>query len=329
MIEIGFWELNLQFLTLLSEHRTEFFNWFFAAVTWLGAEYIVVAVLAVLYLLIDKKSAYKLGFSFLMSSVAVQLVKVFCRIPRPWDLIKEHPVSGGYTPLDKLGSIAKATGYSFPSGHAQSAVSLYGFLSMRTKKVWAKIGLWLLAAAVCFSRLYLGVHTPFDVIAAALISVLCLLFVESLFDRLYDTKWHFVIPLIVGGLSILTTFVTLDLFDIGWFGDQPKMCYDALKVAALGLAISASYFIERKVVHFDPKEGGKLRRVLRLVAAIAGTLGGKELIKAFGSLVFGRETVGIVFISHFFMIPFAMLLVPICERKIVKMIEKRKKRAEE
>lgn len=321
---MGFWELNLQFLTLLATHRTAFFDWFFAAVTWLGAEYIVVGVLAVYYLIVDKKTAYRLGCSFLLASVAVQFAKILCRIPRPWVLIKEHPIDGEYTPLDKLGSIAKATGYSFPSGHSQSAVSLYGFLAFRAKKIWLKIVLVLLAALVCFSRLYLGVHTPFDVIVAALIALLSLIFVEKIFDRLYDTKWHFVLPLIIGILSFVITFVAFDLYDVGWFGEEQKMCYDALKVSSLGVSFPICYFIERGYLRFDPTAGGKVRKALRLVCAVGGVLGVKELIKLFGKLVYGGETIGIVFLSHFVMMPFAMLLVPIVERAIVKTIENRK-----
>ena len=321
---MGFWELNLQFLTILAEHRTALFDWFFAGVTWLGAEYVVVAVLAIYYLLIDKKTAYKLGCSFMLSSVIVQFVKIICRIPRPWDLIRDHPVEGNYRPLNLLKSIDKATGYSFPSGHSQSAAALYGFLAVRSKRWWQRVLWCLLAAAVCFSRLYLGVHTPFDVIVAVLIAIGCLIAVEALFDRWYDTKLHFVIPLFVGAVSLITTFVALDLFDVGWFGDQPKMCYDALKVAALGTALPAAYLIERNFVRFDPKEGGTLRKALRLICAVGGTLGSKELVKLAGKLIFGRETVGIVFVSHFIMIPFAMLAVPLIERLIVGIYVRKK-----
>ena len=186
--------------------------------------------------------------------------------------------------------------------------------------------IWIFVAAlICFSRLYLGVHTPFDVIVAALIAAACLIFVEALFDRWYDTKLHFVIPLVVGLVSLMTTFTALDLFDVGWFGAQPEMCYDALKISALGLAIPFSYLIERTFVRFDPKEGGKVRKCLRVIFAVGGTLGGKELIKLAGKLIYGRQTVGIVFVSHFVMIPVAMLLVPLIERLIVKKIAERRK----
>ena len=77
---MGFWELNLQILTILAEHRTEFFNGFFSSITWLGTEYAMIAALAVLYLLYDKKLAYKLSFSFLIASVTVQVVKIICQI---------------------------------------------------------------------------------------------------------------------------------------------------------------------------------------------------------------------------------------------------------
>lgn len=69
--------------------------------------------------------------------------------------------------------------YSFPSGHAITAVSLYGvivLLATRRLKGWRR---WMLATVgailvllIGFSRLYLGVHYPSDVVAGYLAATL-------------------------------------------------------------------------------------------------------------------------------------------------------------
>jgi len=67
--------------------------------------------------------------------------------------------------------------YSFPSGHTMTAVTLYGFLAIllwqHRHRGWA-----LLAAAMVpligFSRVYLGVHYPSDVLGAMTLGILWL-----------------------------------------------------------------------------------------------------------------------------------------------------------
>ncbi|MBE9060397.1 phosphatase PAP2 family protein [cf. Phormidesmis sp. LEGE 11477] len=63
------------------------------------------------------------------------------------------------------------TTFSYPSGHALGSMVLYGFLSYllitlypRYSLIWRLVGIFLIVA-IGFSRLYLGVHWPTDILA--------------------------------------------------------------------------------------------------------------------------------------------------------------------
>jgi undecaprenyl-diphosphatase len=77
-----------------------------------------------------------------------------------------------------------ASGYSFPSGHATIAVGFYGTLTLLI--AWRLRGFWrwttaaagaILVLLIGFSRLYLGVHYPTDVLAGFLAALLWVSFV--------------------------------------------------------------------------------------------------------------------------------------------------------
>ncbi len=84
-------------------------------------------------------------------------------------------------PLDPL--IRNVTGFSFPSGHSFSSFTFFGLIiyilwKTRIKKAWKitlTILLFLSAAAIAFSRVYLRVHYPSDVIAGFCLSIIWLM----------------------------------------------------------------------------------------------------------------------------------------------------------
>jgi undecaprenyl-diphosphatase len=57
--------------------------------------------------------------------------------------------------------------YGFVSGHAANSFALATFLSLLFRNRWATIGLLIWAAVVSYSRIYLGVHYPGDVLGGA------------------------------------------------------------------------------------------------------------------------------------------------------------------
>ena len=67
---------------------------------------------------------------------------------------------------------------SFPSGHAASSFAAATSLFLYRKKVG--LPAYLLAGAIAFSRLYIGVHYPTDVLTGMVIGVMCGVVVNKL-----------------------------------------------------------------------------------------------------------------------------------------------------
>ncbi|HLO58233.1 MAG TPA: phosphatase PAP2 family protein [Bacteroidales bacterium] len=62
--------------------------------------------------------------------------------------------------------------YGFVSGHAANSFALAVFISRLFKFKWVTAGMLIWAAIVSFSRIYLGVHFPIDVICGAMIGAI-------------------------------------------------------------------------------------------------------------------------------------------------------------
>jgi len=102
-----------------------------------------------------------LAVAMLLATIlADHILKPLVHRTRPFKAIPAVAVIGG-RPHDP----------SFPSGHAANAFAAARVLSMtepRVRALW-----WTLAVAIAYSRVYLGVHYPLDVLAGAVIGTLC------------------------------------------------------------------------------------------------------------------------------------------------------------
>jgi membrane-associated phospholipid phosphatase len=92
---------------------------------------------------------------------------------------------------DLFPPVVTASGYSFPSGHTASAIAVYGLLAIflwrQERYVLAAFsGFWV--TAVGFSRIYLGVHYPSDVLGALAVGALWVFAVFAL--RAWYVRWR-------------------------------------------------------------------------------------------------------------------------------------------
>lgn len=104
-----------------------------------------------------KQQALYIGESMLVSTLLTKSLKNIVQRPRPFES------DTTFIPAEIV------TGYSFPSGHTSEAFSTATALTIAYPKWYVIVPAYLWAAGVGYSRLYLGVHYPTDVIAGALL----------------------------------------------------------------------------------------------------------------------------------------------------------------
>ena len=236
----------MDFLYLLQKIRVPGLNELMLAVTELGGELPFLIIALIVFWCVDKRRGYYVLSVGFLGTLTNQFMKLWFRIPRPWVL------DPNFTILEQAREAA--SGYSFPSGHTQNAVGTFGALVVTTKTKLVRYIALALAVLVPFSRMYVGVHTPADVLVAAVIAVCFLLALRPVvFD--WDGKY---IPILLIAMTVLAVaflcFVEFWPFpadiDLHNLESGIKNAY-TLAGSLTGLIIV--YFVDEKYLRFDTK----------------------------------------------------------------------------
>ena len=255
----------MAFLRFLAELRTPAGDAFFMAMTYLASEYLVVALICFFYWCRDKKIALTLGVSYFLSGLGISCLKISFRVPRPWVLDSTFQTVPAALP--------SATGPSFPSGHTQQATSMWGTLSLFTQKKWMRSAALCLIVLAGFSRMYLGVHTPQDVIVAFVITLFLNFLAYDIVIRkdLFSRK-PFLVSLV---LLLLTVGLGVYAFFLVSSGRiSAELVNDSFKASGAGAGFAVGIYLENRFIRFVPwadgskKEGGVAALLLRYVPGI-------------------------------------------------------------
>ncbi len=268
-----------------------------------GGELVFMVLAITVFWCIDKRCGYYIFTVGFFGTIINQFLKLAFRIPRPWVL------DPNFTIVES--ARAGATGYSFPSGHTQNAVGTFGGLARYTKKRWVRVVCIVLAVLIPFSRMYLGVHTPLDVVVSVLVALVLLFAFYPLFssdERQSRAMWYVLAAVIVLAAAYLA-FVLVYAFPADIDADNlAEGTKTAFTMAGAVLGLLAVYAADRYKLQFDTR-APLLGQMLKLVLGLALLVAIKAGLKAPLHALFGGYFADLV--RYFLMVLFAGCVWPL------------------
>ncbi|MBR4835696.1 MAG: phosphatase PAP2 family protein [Clostridia bacterium] len=302
----------MPFLYFLESIRNPIFDWIFATVTHIGEETFFLAFAIIFFWCVNKREGYFILITGLVGTVVNQVAKLIFRIPRPWVLDPEFNIIES--------ARAEATGYSFPSGHTQNVAGTFGAIATYEPRRWKTALCVTIIALVGFSRMYLGVHTPLDVVVSLLVALGIILLLRPVFAS--DESFKKYMPYVVIGSVILSLGFLAYVLAIG--GDNtldPHNYQSGPKNACTLLGCTAGlvvvHFVDSKYINFDTKAKW-YAQLLKLAIGLGIILAIKSGLSAPLTALFGNEYVARA-VRYFLIVVFAGAVWPLTFKKFAKL----------
>ena len=275
----------MPFLYFLESIRNPVFDWFFSLITHLGEETFFLVIAIFFFWCVNKREGYFILITGLVGTVCNQLAKLFFRIPRPWILDPDFDIIEA--------AREEATGYSFPSGHTQNIAGTFGAIAAFKPQKWKTIVCTTLIVLVAFSRMYLGVHTPLDVIVSLLFALALILLLRPLFAS--DEMFKKSMPWVVVGSTLLSLGFLGYVLAVSGDSTLDAHNYEsALKNACTLLGCTAGliavYFIDLKFINFET-EAKWYAQIIKLLIGLGGVLAIKAGLSSPLTALFGHEMI--------------------------------------
>ena len=187
---------QLDILMYLQSIRNELLTGIFTFFTICTEVPVITVLTAMLYWCINKKAGQRILFALAGSLNINVAVKNIVKMPRPI----------GTKGLISLRT-QTATGYSFPSGHTQTATTFWTSMITQFKNIWIYIIGILMILGAGISRLYLAVHWPMDVIVGWILGIILSILFIKLFDYIDNSKNYYILVIIMLIFGVCTYFV--------------------------------------------------------------------------------------------------------------------------
>ena len=256
----------LLFLQNIREYTGGVFDEFFNALSKFAVD-ILPFLGYIIFWSVSKKWGYRFMITLWCGEVINGLLKLIVCAYRPWIRSDKINPAGD--------SKVAATGYSFPSGHSTVATIHYGtiFAWQRKKRMWLAIVCAVLLFLTCFSRNYLGVHTPQDVLVGFGVSVVLIIVVGFSQKKLEGNQKAVDILTFAGIAAVLGVliFVMFKPYPMDYDAngnllvDPQRMMNDTFKACGGFIGLMIGSYIERHFIRYEVPAGAAALPVLTCV----------------------------------------------------------------
>ena len=256
----------LLFLQNIRESTGGVFDEFFNALSKFAVD-ILPFLGYIIFWSVSKKWGYRFMITLWCGEVINGLLKLIVCAYRPWIRSDKINPAGD--------SKVAATGYSFPSGHSTVATIHYGtiFAWQRKKRMWLAIVCAVLLFLTCFSRNYLGVHTPQDVLVGFGVSVVLIIVVGFSQKKLEGNQKAVDILTFAGIAAVLGVliFVMFKPYPMDYDAngnllvDPQRMMNDTFKACGGFIGLMIGSYIERHFIRYEVPAGAAALPVLTCV----------------------------------------------------------------
>lgn len=228
-------DFQLDILMYLQSIRNELLTSIFTFFTICTEVPVLTVVTGILYWCINKKVGQRTLFALCGSLNINASAKSIIKMPRPI----------GTAGLESL-RVETATGYSFPSGHTQTATTFWTSMMYLFRKAWIYIVGILMILGAGISRLYLSVHWPLDVIVGWIFGIIFSILFIKLFDYIDHNKNYYILVILMLIFGVTTYFV----------GGE-----ELYKIFGLYTGFALGYMVEDTFINFSTGNDGGRRSI--------------------------------------------------------------------
>ncbi len=232
----------------------------FGIITFSGNSLILIIIIAIFSFIYDKRFAKNFFFMYIFSGVINTIIKDIVRDPRPPTNISKS-YERGYA----------SAGYGFPSGHAQVAVTNWGYTAYHFKDKLRPLIVPIIFSIFIFlvavSRIIIGVHDLQDIVGGLLVGIAILVIFLHLEPTISEkvNSLSLSMKIMLGIIvSLLIAIIGSILFPISGYGIN---IYVISGGSLFGLSIG--YVLEREFVDYKPSELTTKQKVINLTVGIA------------------------------------------------------------